>query len=251
MVHPFLQHDGPIPFAHRGGPVANPENTLAAFESAYALGYRYFETDVHASADGALVSFHDQSLKRLTGERTRLRTLTEEQLREVRVDGEPVPLLAELLDGFPDVRINIDPKSDEAVRPLVQTLTDLDALDRVCCASFSGARLRFLRAALGPRLCTAASPQEIAAARWEIARGHLPRLPHVDLLQVPIGPRGLRVLTPRLIARCHDAGLPVQVWTVNDRSTMEWLLDSGVDGIMSDDLQLLREVFVERGLWRE
>lgn len=251
MVHPFLHHDGPIPFVHRGGPLTHPENTLAAFEAAYALGYRYFETDVHASADGVLVAFHDESLRRLTGDRRPIQDLHEVEIKQLRVGGERIPLLADLLDGFPDVRINIDPKSDDAVRPLIQTLTDLNALDRVCCASFSDRRLRFLRAALGPNLCTAAGPREIARARWSSLRGKLPNVPGPNVLQIPVGPRGLRVLSPRLVEGCHEADLPVQVWTINDRSTIDRVLDMGVDGVMSDDPATLREVFVERGLWRE
>ena len=65
-MHPFLDQPGPIAFAHRGGAGEAPENTLAAFEVAVALGYEYLETDAHLTRDGVLVAFHDEHLDRVT-----------------------------------------------------------------------------------------------------------------------------------------------------------------------------------------
>lgn len=248
--HSFLEYPTPIPFVHRGGPTGAPENTLLAFERAYAMGFRYFETDVHATADGVLVAFHDRSLRRLAGDRTAIAGMTATEVAKVRIAGEPVPLLADLLANFPDVRFNIDPKSDAAVRPLVLQLHRTDVLDRVCVGSFSDQRLRWLRTALGRRLCTGAGPRDIARARWAVQRRRA--LPHraYDVLQLPRG------LTPRLalvdaamVEAAHAAEVPVHVWTVNDTSEMSRLLDLGVDGLMSDDAVGLRQTFVDHGIW--
>jgi glycerophosphoryl diester phosphodiesterase len=227
------------------------ENTQAAFQRAYAHGFRYFETDVHATRDDVVVASHDNSLRRVAGERVRVNSRDWEELTLVQVGGQPLPRLAELLEAFPDVRFNVDPKSDAAVRPLVDLLRARDALDRVCVASFSDRRLRWVRAALGDRVCTAAGPREIRTALSQLARGADLSLPGVDVLQVPrllsrpgSGARSQRV---DLLAAAQRAGLPLYVWTVNDETEMDQLIGRGVDGVMSDDIEALARVFARHG----
>jgi len=116
--HPFLDHPGPLAFAHRGGALGAPENTLAAFERAVALGYRYLETDVHVTADGRLVAFHDATLDRVTDGTGPIARLPWETVRRARVGGvERVPLFADLLAALPRARWNIDVKAPGALEP--------------------------------------------------------------------------------------------------------------------------------------
>jgi glycerophosphoryl diester phosphodiesterase len=192
---------------------------------------------------------HDPTLRRVAGERVTIADLTWSELSDFTVGGAPLPRLAELLTAYPDVRVNIDPKSDAVVRPLARLLADLEVLDRVCLASFSDRRLRWLRLALGARACSAAGPGELAAAARRVACGQLIDLPHVNVLQVP---RLLAGRSPRrldLLAAAARVGLPVHVWTVNDEAEMRQLLDRGVDGVMSDDPEVLGRVFGDLG-WR-
>src|SRR5918995_7356617 len=106
---PFLDHPGPLAFAHRGGAGEWPENTMPAFENAVRLGYRYVETDVHATADGVLVAFHDPSLDRVTDRTGKIAELPWSYVSEARVDGrEPIPRLEALLGTWPDLRFNLD-----------------------------------------------------------------------------------------------------------------------------------------------
>ncbi len=244
--HPYLDHDGPIPFAHRGGTSTAPENTLASFEHAHSLGYRYLETDAHVTTDGVLVSFHDPDLTRTCGIERNIAEMSAADVAQARVDHEhPIPLLADLIERFPDARFNIDAKSDESVEPLADLVRTRGLIDRVCLASFSFSRLRALRRLLGPGLITNMSPPEIAPLR---VFGRLPGGINRSA-QVPTTMKGLRVVDERFIRHAHRAGIQVHVWTINDRVEMERLLDLGVDGIMTDETELLRDVFVERGLW--
>jgi glycerophosphoryl diester phosphodiesterase len=132
--------------------------------------------------------------------------------------------------------------------------------------SFSGARLRAARKLLDHPVCMTTSPSAIAAVRYSIGVGSAgpagsagpgrsrepPTRPLARRLsragaccaQVPA-----RVATRSFVRRAHALGLDVHVWTINDRAGMTRFLDLGADGIMTDDIETLREVLIERGQW--
>ncbi|RCG17346.1 glycerophosphodiester phosphodiesterase [Streptomyces diacarni] len=249
-AHPFLAHPTPLAFAHRGGAASGLENTHAAFARAAELGYRYMETDVHTTADGALVAFHDATLDRTTDAGGPIAGLSLAEVRRARVAGrEPIPLFADLLRSLPRVRWNIDVKAAEALVPLLELLEREDAWDRVCVGSFDEARVARARALAGPRLLTSLGTGGVLALRMRAYR--LPwRLPRgAGCAQVPERHGRIRVVDRAFVRAAHARGLQVHVWTVNDRARAEALLDLGVDGIMTDQLEMVREVFTERGVW--
>jgi glycerophosphoryl diester phosphodiesterase len=254
---PFLDDAGPVlAFAHRGGAghpdLAGLENTHAAFAHAVALGYTYLETDVHVTRDGVLVAFHDALVDRVTDGAGSVKAFDSTALADVRVAGrEAVPTLAALVAEFPDARFNIDLKTNAAVAPLAAFVHEHGLHDRVLAGSFSGRRIRRFRRLAGGRVPTSASPGEVAAylvlpaglAR-RITRGA------PAALQVPRRRGPLVVATPWLVRRAHAAGLHVHVWTVDDPDEMATLLDRGVDGLMTDRTDILRDVLRRRGVWR-
>ncbi len=252
--HPYLDWPGPIAFAHRGGTSTAPENTLPAFEHAVELGFTYLETDVHLTADGVLVAFHDPDLLRTCGVERTIATTAWSELRELRVDGrEPIPLMTDLLDRFPDARFNIDCKSDAAGPELIDLVRRRDLLDRVCIGSFSHARLTKIRTLLGSQVLTCMSPQEIAELRVTgRVRGTARRVAQVPVRARSVG-IGARVVVAgrRFVDAAHRNGVDVHVWTIDDPAEMHRLLDLGVDGIMTDRPETLRSVLVERGQWHE
>ncbi len=254
--HPFLDVDGPIALAHRGGAGSYPENTLRAFCHAVSLGFTHIETDVHATADGVAVAFHDDALERVTNGRGAVGELSWQQIRQYKVNGtDPIVRLDELLEALPDTRINLDPKSDAAVEPLVDTVRRLDAVERVCVCSFSDQRTRRVKALLGPSLCVGAGPRGVlrlmtAAAQLRVSR-HLraSRAFDFQVAQVPLRARGIKVVNRSLIEAAHRHGVDVHVWTIDDPTEMHALLDLGVDGIMTDQPEQLRRVMIKRGHW--
>jgi glycerophosphoryl diester phosphodiesterase len=245
----FLDHPVPIPIAHRGGSLEAPENTMRAFAHAISLGYRCVELDVRATVDLEVVVFHDATLERMTGARGAIERLRWRDLREHRVAGtEAISRLTEVLDTWPELRVSVEMKDDAVVAPLAHLLGERDAWGRVCLASFSDARLRRIRMLSDGRART--SMGEWGAARLRVSGYGVPVGHAGDLVQVPVRWRGMTVVDERLVADCHRRGLQVQVWTVNERDEMERLLDLGVDGLMTDRPTVLKELLVERGVWR-
>lgn len=251
-VHPFLDAPRPLAIAHRGGLDDGTENTLAAFARAVDLGYRYLETDVRVTADGELVVLHDRSVERVTGVRGRVCDLSWSQLAELRIAGrEQIPRFDELLKAFPDVRLLVDPKCDAALEPLITCVRDHDAMDRVCIGSFSDRRLARVRAAFGPAICTSMGPRDVLRLRLASWRWWPSSVvaTEADCVQIPVRYGPVLLTEPACIARAHACGLQVHVWTVNDRATMARLLDLGVDGLITDEITVLRDLLRDRGVW--
>ncbi|WP_203917589.1 glycerophosphodiester phosphodiesterase family protein [Rugosimonospora africana] len=250
--YPFLDAPTPLAFAHRGGAAEGDENTVEAFGRAIDLGYRYVETDVQATSDGVAVVFHDDTLHRIFGRDARVDELRYADLASIRVDGDPVvPRLDAVLAAWPEVRFNIDVKCDAAVAPVVDVVRRAGALDRVLLAAFSDARTARLRAELGPELATSLGHRGAgllyAASRvgWGAARTGR----RVAAAQVPPTSGRLRVVDRRFVRHAHRLGLQVHVWTIDDPAEMHELLDLGVDGIMTDHIDVLRDVYTQRGHW--
>lgn len=251
--------DGPRPrvFAHRGwhtGDLAGLENSLTAFSAAVDAGIGYLETDVHASADGRLVAFHDQRLDRVTDASGLVGELTWPQLSRARISGrEPIPLFDEVLElvlGTDSVMLNVDPKTDTALPLLSEAIRRHRAKDRVCVGSFSTRRLRRFRAEFGTEVATSLGPSEVVRLlRGAALRpGRAVRLPAgVVAAQVPVRAGRVPIVTRRMIDTAHASGIEVHVWTIDDAPEMHRLLDLGVDAIMTDRPDVLQAVLADRG----
>lgn len=219
---------------------------MPAFERAVSLGYTYLETDAHVTTDGVVLAFHDDDLSRTCGRPGRISELPWSEVSTARVDGiEPIPKLADVFDAFPTARVNVDCKSSGVVGPLGDVLAaEPGRLDRTCVGSFESRRLRRIRQRFGSRLCTSYGTGELVLLRvGAIAPGG------PLAVQVPVRSYGVPIVTPKFVRRCHRHGLPVHVWTIDDQAEMSRLLDLGVDGIMTDRPETLRDVLIKRGAW--
>jgi glycerophosphoryl diester phosphodiesterase len=253
VTHPFLDSPTPIAFAHRGGSLED-ENGLLAFQAAERLGFRYIETDVRATRDGVAFVFHDEHLGRMTGCDREIADVSAADLGHLTLPkGDKIPTLRETLGNFPDMRFNLDLKDDAAVDPVVTLIEEMEAHHQVCVTSFSEGRVSAVRDQLGPAVCTGlgvSGALRVASASIASLNRHNWRR-GAAVLQIPVRWKGIPILTSSLVRRAHEAGLAVHVWTLNDRGPIESALDKLVDGVMTDRPQLLKEILVARGLWKE
>ncbi len=237
-------------FAHRGLALEAPENTLLSFAHAVSAGAAYVETDVHASNDGVAIIAHDEDLVRVADRPVRIDHLTAAELRRVDLGhGQSFATLAEALDAFPETRFNVDIKSGAAVGPTVEAILAAGAGDRVLVSSFSEARRAAALRGL-PGVVSSASAQRFAVGLLGAKLGFSPvvrrAMRGLVAVQVPEKALGLRVATRAMVDRLHAADVEIHVWTVNDPQRMHHLLDIGVDGIVTDRVDVALEVVASR-----
>ena len=261
---PYLTTRGTLAFAHRGGSLEHPENTMVAFGAAVELGYLHLETDTQLTRDGVLLAFHDATLDRVTDLSGPVAGRTLDEIRRadtayrfsldggrthpLRGNGIGIPTLEEVLVAFPHTRFNIDAKTSRVLVPLAALIERLGAADRICIGSFSDGRLRRFRRLSGGRVCTSMGRHGIVTARLTSLAGRMPAF-GASCVQVPTSQWGVPVVDRAFVRAAHRGGLQVHVWTIDDRAEMERLLDLEVDGIMSDRPTLLKEVLQARGRW--
>lgn len=238
--------------AHRGGAGLWPENTMYAFTRAVALGVDVLEMDIHATADGVMVVIHDPTVERTTNGTGAISGMTFAELKTLdagyrwtpdggatfplRGQGITIPALSEVIAAFPEVRFNIEPKQAEPslAAPLCQMLREHQVTERVMVGAFKAVVLDEFRRAC-PEVATSASTSEVSAFLALSTAGleGSSNAAH-QALQVPEYSAGIRLLTPAFIEAAHRRDLEVHAWTINEKSSMERLLDSGIDGIITD-----------------
>jgi glycerophosphoryl diester phosphodiesterase len=251
----FLRDAGRIAMAHRGFTSFKfPMNSMGAFHEAAKLGLRYIETDVRATRDGVAVILHDRLLPPVSDVSGAIDQLSWQQARLANLGaGEVIPTLEELLVALPDIRVNIDIKSASAVEPTVEVIERLNAHDRVLVTSFSDRRRRRALHLLSKRVASSAGTAVIPAllaAKTPASRAYAWRiLRDSDCVQLPPRLGRLVVITRGMVRAVHASGRQVHAWTVDDPAAMRALFDIGVDGIITNRADLLRDVLIERDEW--
>ncbi len=258
-MHPFFDLPTPHLFAHQGASGERPENTIPAFERAVAQGIAFLEMDCHGTRDGEIVICHDAHVDRTTdgsgpiGEHDfaaleRLdaggRFSPDGHSFPFRGRGIRIPRLQEVLERFPESRINLEikqrvpPIADEVVRVIQRA----GAGHRVLLAAAEDDIMESIHK-LAPGTAFGSSTGDVlafyTAVRDDAWDGFEPR---GQALQIPTEFAGNDLITPESVAAARRVGLFMHIWTINDPAEMRRLLALGVDGLMSDyPARLLQE----------
>ena len=192
-MHPFFSSSFQ-PFVHRGNSVNFTENTLEAFQDAVNLGYKYIETDLRMTKDGEVVTFHDESILRVTGEHKNIRDLTYAELRSIPLlRGGHIPKLTEVMEQFPETRFNVDLKIQGLINKVAKIIDSHNAYNRVCIASFDTKRLRAFKR-LRNQACISMGILDVVFLKL-----FKYLISSVDCIQIPLHWKGIKVLDDNLI----------------------------------------------------
>lgn len=231
--------------AHRGlnrHRMGIDENSIPAFEQALKFGATHIESDVHATKDGIAVLFHDDDLERVAALPLKISELTFAALSEIKLaNGSKVPSLKEVLQHFPDLRLNLDVKAKAGCASTARVINELEAFDRVLVSSFSKSRKLQTLGLLDSPVATSASSTEVLGLwithkLFGIGFGLIAK--NFDAIQIPRSFGPIHLDTKRFIQRARKHGLEVHFWTVNDPAEGKALLAAGATGIVSDRVDL-------------
>ena len=230
--------------AHRGSSMAAPENTLAAVEQAILDGADYVEIDVRETADGVPVLLHDRDLRRVAGDERQIWEVRSAELADIDVGssfdpafaGEPMPTLEQVIEAVRGraklyIEIKPAPETPELVRRVIELLQAEDAVEGTIVASMS------------PAVLDAVHEQEPALRRAQLVHTSIGRLDRrgYDILALRDA-----LVTPDQVVTAKRLGYELHVWTVNDPALMSRFIDMGVDGIITDEPVVLRDLLDER-----
>ncbi|MFL7839171.1 MAG: glycerophosphodiester phosphodiesterase [Candidatus Promineifilaceae bacterium] len=237
-----------------------PGITMTHLEGVAGLGVDVLEMDAHMTSDGHIVLMHDDTVDRTTNGSGLVSDFTLEELQQLEVGvnwtqdegatypyqgkGLQIPTVEEVFQRFPDYPMVIEIKQDSPsmAEPFCVLIRQYDKTEKVLVPSFSGQTIAEFRAAC-PEVATASASDEtrnFVIANFLMAANLIK--PAYQAFQVPEESGGIPVVIPHFISSAHDRGLQVHVWTINDADDMHRLIDMGVDGIMTDRPDILKDI---------
>ena len=231
----------PLIMAHRGYSQAAPENTLPAFEKAIDSGFTAAELDVQMTKDGEIVLLHDSNLKRTTGLNLNIWDVTYDEIKNLdngsffssEYAGTKIPTLDQVLKLCKDkLYLNIEIKrtghDDGIVERVIKVIEDNDYFDNCDITSQNYATLEEVRAI---------NPDILTAYTSSVGIGRIQNLDAADILSIMESSA-----TYTNVEAIQNAGKRIFVWTVNERKTMETLINLNVDAILTNDPKLCQKV---------
>lgn len=268
--HSFYRADDPevLIIAHRGGRGIAPEGTMAAFDKSFALGVDVFEYDIHQTADGHLVVIHDPSVDRTTDGSGLVNEMTLAEVQALdagyhfkdeqgeysyRNQGVYIPTVVEVFEAYPDMRQLIEIKDtndpvlyDEIIQQLWNLIQEYKMEDQVMIGSFDHEINEAFEELSEDKIPIGAGEQAVR----DFANMHVPYLnglakSSVDSLQLPVEEEGHNLASKNIIRSAKKRNMAIYYWTINEKDEMKELILKGVDGLITDYPDRMKEVIEE------
>ena len=245
----FIRSTNIVPIAHRGASLLASENSFESFRKAFDLGYRVIETDIHSSKDGTAYIFHDITLERLTGENLKISDLKDVDIDSLKINNSSIiPSLSNVFEEFPEGLFNLDAKTWKSTTPIVDTIQNMGCRSRVCIGSFNDRRVHAIIKELGLETCHSMGTSNVIKFYLGAQLGIEQHFTS-QCIQLPIKMFGISLTTRKVLSYARKLGIKIHFWTINNPDIMQQLLELNVDGIMTDDCVLLKEIMKEQNKW--
>ena len=245
----FIRSTNIVPIAHRGASLLASENSFESFRKAFDLGYRVIETDIHSSKDGTAYIFHDITLERLTGENLKISDLKDVDIDSLKINNSSIiPRLSNVFEEFPEGLFNLDAKTWKSTTPIVDTIQNMGCRSRVCIGSFNDRRVHAIIKELGLETCHSMGTSNVIKFYLGAQLGIEQQFTS-QCIQLPIKMFGISLTTRKVLSYARKLGIKIHFWTINNPVIMQKLLELNVDGIMTDDCVLLKEIMKEQNKW--
>ena len=245
----FIRSTKIVPIAHRGASLLASENSFESFRKAFDLGYRVIETDIHSSKDGTAYIFHDITLERLTGENLKISDLKDVDIDSLKINNSSIiPRLSNVFEEFPEGLFNLDAKTWKSTMPIVETIKNMGCRSRVCIGSFNDRRINAIIKELGLETCHSMGTSNVIKFYLGAQLGIEQQFTS-QCIQLPIKMFGISLTTRKVLSYARKLGIKIHFWTINNPVIMQQLLELNVDGIMTDDCVLLKEIMKEQNKW--
>ncbi|GAB4411296.1 MAG: glycerophosphodiester phosphodiesterase [Bacteroidia bacterium] len=269
-TNPYRIAEGGRPWviAHGGAKALFPENTLLAFEGAWAIGVDALEIDLQLTRDGVLICHHDDDIDGMSDGTGLLLDLDYADLAPYNfghdfqaLDGSypyrdtliPAPQLEEVLQRFPDAQFIVELKNrGESGRKAAEVLRNLiaryDLYDRIIVASFHDETLDYFREQTNDQVLLSSAESETEDFVFSGLSGmEFLYRPGAVAVQIPTSSAGINLASSRIVASAHRRDMAVHYWTINDKEEMRNLIGLGADGLITDRPDLMWEVLREMG----
>ena len=224
---------------HKGASKTEPENSLRSFKRAIELEADFIELDVQFSKDKEIVVFHDYDIKRITGQDGYIKEMTVQELKQYDIgEGESIPTLKEVISLTKGkIGLQIELKEEGTGKVVIDMLRDANLIDSTIISSFNHKEILRVQE-IEPRVRLGALISERVSTPSDLNKA-TKRIIKKKLFAVHPHYKGVN---RELVEYAHSNNLNVNVWTVDEKEDIQRMIDIGVDGIISDDIPLLKRL---------